>query len=380
MRTHLFILSLFILPLNACLDSVDKTPVKSLDKSSPSQQVSLTTALNNLQFQQPVAAIQSTSKDWFVVEQGGNIYRLDRDAQNKTLFLDLSDKVKSQGEMGLLGFTLDPEFAENGIFFVSYTGYDNHSYISRFHTNKNGVDKTSEEILLKLSQPYRNHNGGQIAFGPDGYLYIGFGDGGSAGDPDDNAQNIETLLGAMLRIDVHKELPYTSPDDNPFINQPGKDEIFAYGLRNPWRWSFDKETGDLWVGDVGQNAWEEINIVTKGGNYGWKTMEGSHCFTVAECRPEDFIAPVFDYGRDEGQAITGGYVYRGENIPALVGKYIYGDFVSGKIWALSFDEKGTAINRLLLNSKKNISSFAEDQAGELYVIDYNGGIYAITAN
>lgn len=346
--------------------------------TAQSTDLSLTPAFDNKQFNNPLAAVQAENKDWFVVEQGGRIYRIENTTHNKTGFLDISNKVKSGGEMGLLGLALDPEFTSNGIFYVSYTNNDDYSIIGRYKSKNNVADPDSEEVILRIAQPFANHNGGHIVFGPDGFLYVGFGDGGAAGDPLDNAQNIETLLGTVLRIDVRNQASYAIPDDNPFVNQAGKDEIFAYGLRNPWRFSFDTQSGELWAADVGQNAWEEIDIIIKGGNYGWNIMEGSHCFTVGPCEPEKYIAPVFDYARNKGKSVTGGYVYRGEKIPELQGYYIYGDYVSGNVWALKRRENSTPENLLLFESDKNISSFAQDRSGEIYVIDHNGGVYAIT--
>jgi len=378
MKKRFALVSLLTILLSACFDSNGKTTAKSIKASNTPLTLNLSPAFNKQQFERPIAALQTATLDWFIVEQGGRIYRLDKSTQEKSLFLDFSQKIKSRGEMGLLGFAIDSNFKSNGIFYISYTGFDNYSYISRLYAEDNTVDKNSEEIILKVAQPYSNHNGGQITFGPDGYLYIALGDGGSAGDPENNGQNLETLLGSILRIDVNNKSPYSIPSSNPFVEQAGKDEIFAYGLRNPWRWSFDKLTGDLWVADVGQNAWEEINILTKGGNFGWNILEGKHCFTVGECKAQDFISPVYEYSHNEGQSITGGYVYRGNKIPALDGYYIYGDFVSGKIWALKLDDNGVPNNQVLFETNKNISSFAQDRSGEIYVIDYNGGIYEIT--
>ena len=372
MKKHFMMFLSCSLLLTACFDKDSR----SASANSQLPAISLNPLFSDLSFQRPVAAIQDSTNNWFIVEQAGKIYRIPANTQDKKLFLDLSKKIKSRGEMGLLGLALDPNFKHNGIFYISYTAYDNYSYISRMYSSEYDVDLNAEEVVLKLPQPYANHNGGQISFGPDSYLYIGFGDGGSAGDPEKNGQNTQTLLGALLRINVNNAKTYSIPDDNPFITTDGRDEIFAYGLRNPWRWSFDKVTGDLWLADVGQNEREEINIIKRGGNYGWNIMEGKQCFTVAICKPEKYISPIYDYGHDLGQAITGGYVYRGVSFPELSGYYVYGDFVSGKLWALKQTDKKIE-NNLLANTSFNISSFAQANNGEIYVIDYNGKIYAI---
>lgn len=288
----------------------------------------------------------------YIVEQAGRILNIiDEQPQ---VFLDIRDRVNSSGnEQGLLGFALDPDFTENNTFYVNYT-YQNQTRISRFI----GAEET---VLLTYDQPYSNHNGGHLEFGPDGYLYIGSGDGGGSGDPQDHAQNTSSLLGKILRIDV-SEMAMRIPEDNPFNN-----EVFAYGLRNPWRFSFDS-TGMLYVGDVGQNAIEEINIVELGKNYGWSIMEGTHPYR--ERQAGDLVPPIYEYHHSLGQAITGGYVYEGELLGELKGYYIYGDFLSGRIWAL----KGQN-NYLLLETSLYIASFGRDEQGELYVVDLNGAIY-----
>lgn len=375
-----FLSLLICILLTACFDSNNAAQAtKSVDNSNKAiPPLSLTPLFSNIQFTRPLAMQQLENLDWYVAEQGGVIYRIANKTNTKDIFLDITQRVDSGGEKGFLGFALDIEFETNGVFYVSYTGDDDYSYISRFQSTNGIGNKTSEKILLKVKQPYNNHNGGQIMFGPDNYLYIGLGDGGWFGDPKNHGQNPKTLLGSILRIDVNKGDPYAIPESNPFVGKEGKDEIFAYGLRNPWRWSFDKETDQLWVPDVGQNDWEEINIIIKGGNYGWNILEGTHCYKERNCTSAGYIPPVFEYDHDEGQSITGGYVYRGKNIPELVGYYIYGDFVSGKIWALKIDKNNNPENFLLFNTGKNISSFGQDFSGELYVIDYGGTIYGIT--
>jgi glucose/arabinose dehydrogenase len=257
--------------------------------------------------------------------------------------------------------------------------------VSRFSVSQgdpNVADPGSETVIMEIPQPYGNHNGGQLAFGPDGYLYIGLGDGGSGSDPTGNGQNVGTVLGAILRIDVEgvsDEKSYAIPPDNPFVGIDGvREEIWAYGLRNPWRFSFDTETGFLWAGDVGQNRWEEIDVVKKGLNYGWNIMEGRHCFSPAtDCDSTALEMPVAEYARAEGCSITGGYVYRGGDVPWLVGAYVYGDFCSGKIWGLGYDDGSVTEQALLLDSGLSITSFGQDLDGTLYVLSRNEGIYRI---
>jgi glucose/arabinose dehydrogenase len=345
-------------------------------------------AFVNLVFDRPVALVQAPgdSTRWFIVELAGRVRVFDNtpSVSSSSVFIDISDRVVSGGERGLLGIAFHPDFAVNGQVFLSYTGGAKlESRISRFTSDDGGLtlNPNSEVILLKVSQPFNNHNGGHIVFGPapDHYLYIGFGDGGSGNDPNNNAQNVENLLGAMLRIDVDGGSPYAIPVDNPFAANTtcagGCPEIFAWGLRNPWRWSFDRVTGDLWVGDVGQSAWEEVDIVVLGGNYGWRIREGAHCNDVydSNCSSTGLIDPVTEYDRSTGQSITGGYVYRGNDIPGLNGVYIYGDYVQGTIFQYYDNGQGTIIDGELLDTDFFISSFAEAHNGELFVLDYQTG-------
>ena len=272
-----------------------------------------------------------------------------------------------------------PNFENNGYVYLCYTPSERLSVISRFtvsNANPNNLDLASELELIEIPQPAVNHNGGQIAFGPDGYLYIAMGDGGGSGDPDGNAQNRTNLLGNILRIDVdntENEFNYAIPADNPFANDvDARNEIFAYGFRNPWRMSFDTVTGKLWTGDVGQNQIEEIDVVELGGNYGWKLFEGTSCFS-GDCNDSGLIPPIFEYNQDNGdRSITGGYVYRGDELTTLQGKYVYGDFVSGRIWTLTEDG---STNELLIESGFNIASFGTDANQELYLCAFNGNIY-----
>ncbi len=316
----------------------------------------------------------------FIVEQDGKIWIYKEGSVRPTLFLDIHEKISTGGERGLLGMAFHPHFASNGRLFVNYTReQDGATVIAEYHlaSNPNQVS-LKETILLVVSQPYGNHNGGMIAFGPDGYLYIGMGDGGSGGDPQNYAQNPNELLGKFLRIDVDQPPPYGIPPDNPFVQRNGRPEIFALGLRNPWRFSFDQKTGELWAGDVGQNDWEEIDVIQRGKNYGWRFLEGTHCFKPAtNCRQADgLVDPQTEYSHSSGRcSVTGGYVYRGTKVKALEGMYLYGDFCSGEIWG--YQERKT---RLLLSTNLQISSFGEDEKNELYVLGYEGEIFRIVSN
>ncbi len=352
----------------------------------------------------------------FVLNQKGRIHIITNGETLKTPFLDISDRVHGSltpgSEEGLLGLAFHPDYKTNGYFYLNYVNKNDSSIVSRFSVtdNPNIADEGTEKMILGIPQPFGNHNGGHLAFGPkDGMLYIGFGDGGKWGDPYNNSQDLKTLLGAILRINVDKGDPYTIPPDNPFFNDTGKrSEIFCYGLRNPWRFSFDRETSDLIIGDVGQDLWEEINWLTwdesLGANFGWRTMEGNHCYDPEEfCDTTGLIMPVFEYpnnasymkiliGMDEREAtgcsVTGGYVYRGNNNPDLWGTYIFGDYCTGRIWSFKLKNgKPTKFKNLRPELKKHsrdvplfISSFGEDSSGELYVVDYLGAVYKFISN
>lgn len=320
----------------------------------------------------------------FVVEQPGTIRVLGEGLDQ--VFLDLRDKVNDgPNEAGLLGLAFHPRYAENGRFFVYYTYGNLFSRFSEFRVSAgpNQADLASERVLFEVQQPAGNHNGGQLAFGPDGYLYIGLGDGGGADDQYGNGQNRKTLLGDILRLDVDRtqgELGYAIPPDNPFAgNTEGwREEIWAWGLRNPWRFSFDRLNGQLWAGDVGQNKWEEVDLIEKGGNYGWNIMEGSHCFSpAAECDTTGLKLPVLEYSHSEGKSISGGYVYRGARLTGLAGVYVYGDYVSQQIWGLRYAQDQVSEHRLLALSASPIASFGEDEEGELYVVGLDGRIYTV---
>lgn len=324
---------------------------------------------------------------WFALNKAGVITVFNNDPVNATgsTFLNISGRVLNSGEAGLLGVAFHPDFAMNGEVFVSYVAPGLISVISRFRSNDGNqtLDPTSEEILLTVIQPQNNHNGGDIHFGPDGFLYIGFGDGGGANDPNGHGQNTTNLLGTMVRIDVDIAMGYDIPPGNPFaVNPPSVQgscgsncpEIYAWGFRNPWRFSFDSLSGALWVGDVGQGAWEEVNRVELGQNYGWNTREGAHCFNPPNgCSAAGLTDPITEYSHSLGNSITGGYVYRGTAIPTLQGQYIFGDFGSGRLWAVPANSPiGTAPTEIA-DTTHAISAFGQGVNGELYVVDYFGG-------
>jgi glucose/arabinose dehydrogenase len=322
----------------------------------------------------------------FIAQQGGQIRIHDGTELLSVPFLDLSSSVSTGNEQGLLGLAFHPGYESNGFFFVNLTDVAGDTLILRFtvSADPNVADPASAVPLLSVDQPFANHNGGQLAFGPDGKLWMGLGDGGSAGDPGNRAQSGSTLLGKILRIDVDQAVPYGIPEDNPFVSDARvHGEIWALGLRNPWRFSFDRLTGDLFIADVGQNAWEEINYEphTSGGgrNYGWRRMEGTHCFNPGStCSDGSLILPILEYSHSLGCSVTGGYRYRGTEMPENFGVYIYGDFCSGRIWGGTENaETGSWTATELLDSELLISTFGEDELGELYVADLNGTLYRI---
>lgn len=334
---------------------------------------------------QPVAVAHAADERLFVVEQAGVIRLVDSAGLASQPFLDIRDRVGSGGERGLLGLAFPSDFASSGRFYAYYTDRSGTSVLSRFRVSDDPsrADPASEEVLITQAQPRANHNGGQLAFGPDGYLYWGLGDGGGGGDPTNAGQNLATLLGKLLRIDVGPSSGYAVPPTNPFVTTEGAlDEIWAYGLRNPWRFSFDRATGDLYVADVGQNQIEEVNFQSAGSpggqNYGWNVMEGDACFAPASgCDQSGLVLPVFTYrhGPTTGRSITGGYVYRGQAIPELSGRYLYGDYVSGRVWVT--DAASGWEGTLLWDADFSISTFGEDAAGELYVVDHDGRLYRL---
>lgn len=317
----------------------------------------------------------------FIVEQPGRIRVMQNGRLLPEPFLDIADRTSSGGEQGLLSVAFHPRYGENGQFYVNYTDREGDTRIERYHVgpDPNRADPNSASLVLRVPQPFSNHNGGLVAFGPDGKLYIGMGDGGSGGDPQGHGQNRGTLLGALLRIDVDAGEPYAIPADNPFVGMAdAKQEIWATGVRNPWRFAWDRKDGLLYMADVGQNAWEEINAVPAGQgglNFGWDTMEGSHCFGSASCARAGLVLPVAEYGHEDGCSVTGGYVYRGVRVPALQGRYVYGDFCKG--WVRTFRlVNGRAVDEREWSPEVgNILSFGEDASGELYLLSASGAVY-----
>jgi glucose/arabinose dehydrogenase len=350
------------------------------------QTVTTQPAFGGLRFESPVGLLPSpvSASRWYVVEKRGVVWAIEDDGA--TVFADLRSRVNAvPSEAGLLGLAFSPDFADDGRVYVSYTApsatspANLRSRLSRMVSDDGGatLDPASEEILFSVDQPFENHNGGHIAFGPDGFLYLALGDGGAAGDPGNRAQNLQSPLGKLLRIDVSVAQGYAIPADNPFAGGGGLGEIYAWGLRNPWRFSFDTTTARLWAGDVGQDAFEEIDLIVRGGNYGWRVREGDHCFDPPlGCPSAGFIAPVAEYGHGEGVSITGGFVYRGQAIPALVGQYLFADFGSGRFFAL-LEGKGSFSRRLVADTSLNVSSFGQGPDGELYAVDFGGGIFKI---
>lgn len=320
----------------------------------------------------------------FIVEQPGLIRILKDGELLPTPFLDLTQKVNCCGEKGLLGLTFHPNYAENGYFYVDYVELVDstlYTVVARYSVSASDPDQAdpgSELRILHIEQPFQNHKGGQLQFGPDSYLYIGMGDGGSEGDPLGNGQSLQTLLGKILRIDVDHGQPYTIPADNPFVNGGGLPEIWAYGLRNPWRFSFDILNGDLYIGDVGQDAWEEIDWLPGGSpggsNFGWSYFEGTHPYRGSPSANEKFVMPVAEYSHDVGNAVIGGYVYRGQSLPAWQGVYIYGDYGTGRVWALLHLADGTWQNSQMFDTGLSIYSFGVDEQGELYMVEDTGSI------
>ena len=326
---------------------------------------------------------------FFVVEQPGTIKVVQGTSVLPTAFLDIRSKVSFSpgGEMGLLGVAFHPNYSTNHRFYVNYDrtlgSGQIQTVIAEYQAPSaasNQADATSERILLTVDQPFTNHKGGQLSFGPDGFLYIALGDGGSGGDPSGNGQNLNMLLGKMLRIDADGALPYAIPPSNPFASGGGLPEIWAYGLRNPFRFSFDRTSGKLFAGDVGQDAFEEVDILASGGNFGWNTMEGMHCFNPSSgCDMTGLTLPIAEYGHSEGEAVIGGYVYHGAAIPSLAGVYVFGDFITGRMWTLTQSAGGAWTRKLILSTGRGISSFGQDAAGEIYVVDYSGVILKLEA-
>jgi glucose/arabinose dehydrogenase len=391
---YIFSLSIFLggacTPNEANQDSVSKQNTDA----TPSQRSPL--AANKIElrpfavgFDKPIFLTHANdgSGRLYVVEQTGRIRLLaNNGSASQNVFIDLSHKLKSsRGEMGLLGLAFHPKYKTNGFFFVNYTSIDMKDTVARYSAfpDKTKGNPSSEAMILAIPDPASNHNGGMLAFGPDGYLYIGTGDGGGRDDTFKTSRDPSSLLAKMLRIDVDKSAPYAIPQSNPFrTNKMYQPEIWSIGLRNPWRYSFDRNTGDLYIADVGQNRIEEIHFQDKasrgGEDYGWNIMEGSQCFSPPKnCDQKGKNLPIAEYDHSLGCSVTGGYVYRGQRNRPLFGKYIFGDYCSGRIWALTRLENGTWNMDLLLSSGVQISSFGEDEEGELYVVGHGGTVYEL---
>ncbi len=378
---YVYLSSLLLLLLISCSSAQTET-----------EKITLSLVIEGLS--QPVDITHAGDERLFIIEKEGRIRVFENDQLRPEAVLDISSSISSNGERGLLGLAFDPNFEATNHFFVNYTDERGDTVVSRFTLDNTTTiaDVQSEKVLLTISQPFPNHNGGQIAFGPDGYLYIATGDGGAGGDPINAGQDLTTLLGKILRIDVNgnETQAYLVPEDNPFVDQVvNKDdalpEIWSYGLRNPWRMSFDSLKGDLYIGDVGQNAFEEVNFQaadnTGGDNYGWRLMEAKSCFNPTEdCNPDNnLVKPIlfYEHGAANGRSITGGYVYRGKALRSLQGNYIYGDFASGRIWQAQPDPEGLRGWRtaVLRDTELNISTFGVDFESELYLASFSGNIY-----
>ncbi len=379
----------FRLPICFLILLLFAVPARGQDQvvESPDASLQLEEPFPNLRFTRPVdfQTPGDGSDRIFVVEQAGVIKVFDNrsDTGSAGAFLDIKSRVRDQGnEEGLLGLAFHPNFSSNGYFFVNYTASSpRRTVVARYSVDPNDSDRalSSETVILEVAQPYSNHNAGQIVFGPNGYLYVTLGDGGG-GDPQDNGEDPSTLLGSILRIDVDGGSPYAIPSDNPFVgNTEGyREEIYAYGLRNPWRISFDPSSGRLWAADVGQNLYEEVNIIEKGRNYGWDVMEGLHCYEPnTGCNETGLTSPVWEYSHDLGISITGGFVYRGTLAPSLAGRYVFADYGTGRIWALAWDGSDATVEEIM-DTSLAISSFGVDEQQELYALAFNGRIYRFT--
>ena len=383
-RTLRLALCLLVSPASAC-GSGEGSPLGPPEGTVP---VGLDPVASGLGFPLYLTAPAGDAR-LFIVEKGGAIRIVKDGALLPAPFLSLADRVSTSGEQGLLGLAFDPAYGTNGRFVVHYTDVNGNTVVSMFRVSASDpdlADPASESVLLTAEQPFANHNGGQILFGPDGMLYIGLGDGGSDGDPGGRGQAVTDLLGDILRVDVSSGTGYTVPVDNPFVGRPdARPEIWSYGLRNPWRFSFDPATGDLYIADVGQNAWEEVDVVTaaggagRGTNFGWNPTEGTHCYATPSCDPGAFTLPVLEYSHSEGCSITGGYVYRGAAIPALQGHYFYSDFCRGSVRSFRLQD-GEAVEPQqwsALAPGGSVTSFGQDVAGELYILTAEGLVFRI---
>ncbi len=373
-------------PIQPSVDPLTSAPTAAIDPTTFTY--SLEKIADNFRRPTHLTNAGDGSRRLFVVEQEGQIWVIYDGQRLSEPFLDLRAQVGSRGnEQGLLSIAFHPQFANNGRFFVNYTDRNGDTVVAEYRvsTDRNRADPASARELLRIDQPAANHNGGLLLFGPDGYLYIGTGDGGGAGDPLDAGQRLDALLGKLLRIDVDNGQPYTIPADNPFLNRNGAlPEIWAYGLRNPWRFTFDAVDNILFIADVGQNAWEEVNAVpanAAGLNYGWRRMEGEQCYRPATCDPSGLVMPVAVYPHDSaigGCSVTGGEVYRGIRQPALIGVYFYADFCTGNLWAL-WRNTGEWRHALVARLNLQTTSFGLDEDGEIYLLDRAGGVYRLVA-
>jgi glucose/arabinose dehydrogenase len=376
--------------------TVAATAAPAVSAPTAASAIVLTPVVTGLDAPDFVTSSHDRTGRLFIVEQTGKIRVVKNGVLLPRPFLDLSNEISKGGEQGVLGLAFHPKFRTNGFFYVDFTRANGDTVINRYRvsrTNRDVAVRSSARRIITIGQPFANHNGGMIAFGAGGFLYVGMGDGGSGGDPGNRAQNVNSLLGKLLRINVNGSVGrrhYLIPASNPFVGRSGRDEIWSRGLRNPWRFSFDKLTGDLWIGDVGQGRFEEIDrarVTTartsrgRGVNFGWRQLEGRHCFNPATgCNRTGKMMPVVEYSHADGCAVTGGYVYRGKAVPALSGRYVFGDFCSGKIWAVPARARSPIKRTLLMDTNLSISSFGEDGTGELYVVDRGGAIYKFAAS
>jgi len=381
------LLLLMIAP--ALAQEATEEPVISRDTAPSSANIQLTPVVSGLTRPLYVTNAGDGSNRLFLLEQGGIIWVIEDGTKLDQPFLDVSDLVSQSAlgggysEQGLLGIAFHPDYETNGYFFINYTDRSGNTVVARYNvslSNPSIADAGSAQTIFEISQPFANHNGGHMEFGPDGYLYISLGDGGSANDPLGAGQNPALLLGTLLRLDIDGELPYEIPEDNPFVgDDTGADEVWAYGLRNVWRFSFDAETGDMYLADVGQNQWEEVNFQpadsTGGENYGWNVWEATHSFAGGTA--EGHVLPFTEYNHSVGCSVTGGYVYRGEAIPELEAVYLFSDYCSGRVWASYRDANMQWNTNEFLQTGMQVSSFGTDEANELYLIDYSGVLYRI---
>jgi len=380
---------LVLLTLPAVAQETTEEIVITRDSAPESSSIQLTPVVSGLNRPLYVTNAGDGSNRLFVLEQSGNIWVIEEGEQLEQPFLNVSDLISPSAigsgysEQGLLGIAFHPDYENNGFFFINYTDQSGDTVVARYSvslSNPNIADANSAETIFQISQPFGNHNGGHMEFGPDGYLYISLGDGGSANDPLGAGQNPQLLLGSILRLDIDGDLPYSIPEDNPFVgDDAGADEVWAYGLRNVWRFSFDADTGDMYLADVGQNQWEEVNFQpadsTGGENYGWNVWEATHSFAGGTA--EGHVLPFAEYNHSVGCSVTGGYVYRGDAIPELEAVYLFSDYCSGRVWASYRDDSMQWNTNEFLQTGMQVSSFGTDEANELYLIDYSGVLYRI---